>query len=205
MTGEVKKIPVGCGHNCGGSCLLIAHVENGVVKRITTDESLPDVSESLQLRACLKGRAYRQRLYHPDRLKYPLKRVGERGSGDFERVGWDEALDEIAKKMLDIREKHGATSIMNISHSGTNECAYYYKGCLDRLLNTFGGQTTLHSYVSNDGAVFAAFHTYGTVFTTSEREDLLNSKMILMWGWNPTDSVRGTITRFLRGRTARAS
>jgi anaerobic dimethyl sulfoxide reductase subunit A len=192
MTHEVKKVPVGCGHNCGGSCLLIAHVEDGVVKRITTDESLPDESGALQLRACLKGRAYRQRLYHPDRLKYPLKRTGKRGTGDFERVSWGEALDTIAEKMLEIREKHGATSIMNISHSGTNECAYYYKGCLDKLLNLFGGQTTLHSFVSNDGAVFAALHTYGTVFTANEREDLLNSKMVVIWGWNPTDSVRGT-------------
>ena len=192
MTSEVKKIPVGCGHNCGGSCLLIAHVEDGVVKRITTDESLPDVSDELQLRACLKGRAYRQRLYHPERLKYPLKRVGERGDGKYERVGWDEALDAISKKMLEIREEHGATSILNISHSGTNQCSYYHAACLDRLLNMSGGQTTLHSHVSNDGAVFAAFHTYGTVFTANEREDLLNSKMIIMWGFNPSDSIRGT-------------
>ena len=126
MAGEIKKVPVGCGHNCGGSCLLIAHVEDGVVRRITTDESLPDESGALQLRACLKGRAYRQRLYHPDRLKYPLKRVGERGAGGFERVGWDEALDTIAEKMLEIREKYGATSIMNMSHSGTNECVVFY-------------------------------------------------------------------------------
>ena len=192
MASTVEKIPVGCGHNCGGSCLLVAHVEDGVVKRITTDESLPDESAALQLRACLKGRAYRQRLYHPDRLKYPLKRVGERGKGEFERVSWDEALDAISRKMLEIREKYGTTSIMNISHSGTNECSYYYRGCIDRLLNLFGGQTELHSYVSNDGAVFAALHTYGTVFTATEREDLLNSKMILLWGFNPTDSVRGT-------------
>jgi len=192
MAGEIKKVPVGCGHNCGGSCLLIAHVEDGVVRRITTDESLPDESGALQLRACLKGRAYRQRLYHPDRLKYPLKRVGERGAGEFERVGWDEALDMIAEKMLEIREKYGATSIMNISHSGTNECVYHHRHSLDRLLNKFGGQTTLDSFVSNDGAVFAAFHTYGTVFTANEREDLLNSKMIVMWGWNPSDSIWGT-------------
>ena len=51
MGSEVKKVPVGCGHNCGGSCLLIAHVEDGVVKRITTDESPPDTSDELQLRA----------------------------------------------------------------------------------------------------------------------------------------------------------
>ena len=192
MTSKVKKVPVGCGHNCGGSCLLIAHVEDGVVKRITTDASVPDGPEAPQLRACLKGRAYRQRIYHPDRLQYPLKRTGERGSGQFERVGWIEALDAIAEKMIAIREKHGPTSVMNISHSATNCHAYHNASCLNRLLNMSGGQTTMESHVSNDGAVFAAFHTYGTVFTANERDDLLNSKMIIMWGWNPADSIWST-------------
>ncbi|MBI4832368.1 MAG: molybdopterin-dependent oxidoreductase, partial [Candidatus Lindowbacteria bacterium] len=192
MTSGARKVPVGCPHDCGGSCLLIAHVEDGAVKRITSDESLPDKPGVAQLRACLKGRAYRQRLYHPDRLKYPLKRVGERGSGKFERISWDEALDTVAKNMLAIRGKYGPTAIMNISHSGSMLCSYHGKGCIYRLLNMFGGQTMLHSIVSNEGGVFAAVHTYGTVFTTSEREDLLNSKMIIIWGWNPTDSVWGT-------------
>jgi anaerobic dimethyl sulfoxide reductase subunit A len=196
MTDSVKKIPVGCPHDCGGSCLLIAHVEDGIVKRITTDESLPDEPGVAQLRACLKGRAYRQRLYHPDRLKYPLKRAGERGSGKFERISWDEALDTVARNMLDIRKKHGAPAIMNISHSGTMLCSYHKKEAVFRLLNMFGGQTYLHGIVSNEGGVFAALHTYGTVFTNSEREDLLNSRMIILWGWNPTDSVWGTNTSY---------
>jgi anaerobic dimethyl sulfoxide reductase subunit A len=188
----VKKVPVGCPHDCGGSCLLIAHVEDGVVKRITTDEALPDEPGAAQLRACLKGRAYRQRLYHPDRLKYPLKRAGERGAGKYERIGWDEALDTVAENMLKVREAYGATSIMNMSHSGTMLCAYHTRSCLERLLNMFGGQTTLHGIISNEAGVFTALQMYGTVFTTSEREDLLNSKMIVMWGWNPADSVWGT-------------
>jgi anaerobic dimethyl sulfoxide reductase subunit A len=196
MLSDYKKVPVGCPHDCGGSCLLIAHVEDGVVKKITSDESLPDDTGVGQLRACLKGRAYRQRLYHPDRLKYPLKRTGERGSGKFERISWDEALDSVAQKMLDIREKYGPTAIMNISHSGTMLCSYHNKANIFRLLNMFGGQTSLHSIVSNEGGVFSAMNTYGTVFTTSEREDLLNSKMIIMWGWNPAESIWGTNTSY---------
>ncbi len=197
MAHTIKKVTVGCPHDCGGSCLLIAHVEDGVVKRITTDESRPDEPGAAQLRACLKGRAYRQRLYHPDRLKYPLKRTGERGSGEFKRVSWDEALDTAAQEMLKIREKYGPTAILNMSHSGTMLCAYHNaNAAAHRLLNMFGGQTTLHGIVSNEGGVFAAMHTYGTVFTTSERENVLNSKMIIMWGWNPTDSVWGTNTSY---------
>lgn len=193
---QVRKVPVGCPHDCGGSCLLIAHVEDGIVKKITSDESSADDPGTGQLRACLKGRAYRQRLYHPDRLKHPLKRAGERGSGKFERITWDEALDTVAENMLEIREKYGPTAIMNISHSGTMLCAYHGKGSIFRLLNMFGGQTSLHSIVSNEGGVFSAMQTFGTVFTTSEREDLLNSKLIIMWGWNPAESIWGTNTSY---------
>ncbi len=197
MASEVKKVPVGCPHDCGGSCLLIAHVEDGVVKRITTDESLPDKSGAAQLRACLKGRAYRQRLYHPDRLKHPLKRVGERGDSKYERIDWDEALDTIAGKMLEIREEHGSTAIMNMSHSGTMLCAYHHgANAIQKLLNMFGGQTYLHGIISNQATVDAAFQMFGSVFSGNEREDLINSKMIIMWGWNPTDSIWGTNTSY---------
>jgi anaerobic dimethyl sulfoxide reductase subunit A len=98
--------------------------------------------------------------------------------------------------MLEIREKYGASSIMNMSHSGMMLCAYHSKGSIFRLLNMFGGQTSLHSIVSNEGGLFSAMHTFGTVFTTNEREDLLNSKMIILWGWNPVDSVWGTNTSY---------
>jgi anaerobic dimethyl sulfoxide reductase subunit A len=197
MSNEVRKVPVGCPHDCGGSCLLIAHVEDGVVRRITTDEAVPDKPSAAQLRACLKGRAYRQRIYHADRLKYPLKRVGERGAGKYERISWDDALDTVAGKMLDIREKHGATSIMNMSHSGTMLCAYHNgRNAIQKLLNMFGGQTYLEGIISNQATVDAAFQMFGSVFSGNEREDLVNSKMIIMWGWNPTDSIWGTNTSY---------
>lgn len=197
MTSEAKKVPVGCPHDCGGSCLLIAHVENGVVKRITTDESPSDEPGADQLRACLKGRAYRQRLYHPDRLKYPLKRAGKRGDGKYERISWDEALDTVADKMLAIRDEYGAISIMNMSHSGAMLCAYHHGAhAIEKLLNMFGGQTYLHGIISNPGTVDATFQMYGSVFSANEREDLINSKMIIMWGWNPADSIFGTNTSY---------
>ena len=56
-----------------------------------------------QLRACLRGRSYRQRLYSPERLLYPMGRVGRRGEGKFKRISWDEALDYVAGKMIEIR------------------------------------------------------------------------------------------------------
>src|SRR4030043_924535 len=77
-----------CASHCGGACLLKVHVKDGVITRIETDDG-----DEPQLRGCLRGRAYRQRVYAPDRLLYPLKRVGHRGEGRFERISWDEAVD----------------------------------------------------------------------------------------------------------------
>ncbi len=77
-----------CASHCGGSCILRLHVKDGIITRIETDNG-----EEPQLRACLRGRAYRQRVYAPDRLLYPMKRTGERGEGKFKRISWDEALD----------------------------------------------------------------------------------------------------------------
>jgi anaerobic selenocysteine-containing dehydrogenase len=60
---------------------------------------------------CPKGLASIEHLYHPDRLKYPLMRTGERGEGKWKRISWDEALDRIAGKILDIKKKHGIESV----------------------------------------------------------------------------------------------
>ncbi len=89
-----KVVMTACSSHCGGTCLLKLHIKDGVITRIETDDG-----EEPQYRACLKGRAYRQRVYAPDRLKYPMKRVGERGKGEFERISWDEALDTVASEL----------------------------------------------------------------------------------------------------------
>src|SRR4030042_1578879 len=73
--------------HCGGTCLMKVHVQNGRITRIETDDG-----EEPQLRCCLRCRAYRQRVYAPDRIQYPLRRVGPRGKGEFERISWGEAF-----------------------------------------------------------------------------------------------------------------
>ncbi|GAG47405.1 unnamed protein product, partial [marine sediment metagenome] len=73
---DFNIVKTGCCHDCGGRCVLRAHVKNGKIIRYETDNS-----EEPQIRACMRGRAYRQRLYSKNRLKHPLRRVGERGEG----------------------------------------------------------------------------------------------------------------------------
>ncbi len=94
-------------HNCGGRCLLVATVEDGRITRLGTDDRTEDDLASPRLVACTRGRAYLQRQYHPDRLTHPLKRVGRRGEGRFERISWDEAFDEASAEIERVRDTYG--------------------------------------------------------------------------------------------------
>ena len=115
---EISKIRVGCpAHNCGGRCLLIAHIENGRITRLDTDDR-PDSLAAPQLRACARGRAYLRRQYHPDRLQYPLKRVGRRGEGKFERITWEEALDMVAGQLQRVKAKYGNEALVRALRHG---------------------------------------------------------------------------------------
>ncbi|HEX9911252.1 MAG TPA: molybdopterin-dependent oxidoreductase, partial [Desulfatiglandales bacterium] len=102
-----------CASHCGGTCILKLHVEDGVVTRIETDDGAEP-----QLRACLRGRAYRQRMYAPDRLLYPMKRIGERGEGKFERISWEEAIDTVAHEIVRVRDTFGPASILFMALGG---------------------------------------------------------------------------------------
>jgi len=180
---DIKIINTGCCHDCGGRCTLKAHVKDGKIIRFETDNG-----EDPQLRACLRGRAYRQKVYHPDRLKYPMRRIGERGEGRFERISWDEALDIVANKMKEIKEKYGNSSILFVPGSG-NQGMIHGVMPVGLMLNQFGGYTRMWGAPSYEGALFASMATYGTMMTGNAREDLLNSKLIIMWGWNPANTI----------------
>lgn len=108
---EATIIPTSCVHNCGGRCPLYAHVKDGVITMFTPDQEGTDSPDFPQARACLRGRSQRNRLYHPDRLKYPMKRTGKRGEGKFERISWEEALDVTARELQRIKNTYGNEAI----------------------------------------------------------------------------------------------
>jgi anaerobic dimethyl sulfoxide reductase subunit A len=180
---DVTIVPTGCCHDCGGRCVLKAHVKDGEIIRFETDNG-----GQPQIRACLRGRAYRQRVYHPDRLKHPLRRVGERGEGKFEKVSWDEALDEVAHHMKRIKETFGNSAIFLAAGSG-NQGMLHGPIPVGLMLHAFGGYTRVWGIPSYEGPLFASMATYGTIRTGNSRDDLLNSRMVIMWGWNPANTI----------------
>jgi len=170
--------------------LLIAHIQDGRITRLETDDR-PDALEAPQLRACPRGRAYLRRQYHPDRLQYPMKRSGKRGEGKFERISWDEALETVAGEMQRIKATY-RNSALFIPYGTGGYSQVNGSQTARRLMNLFGGCLgTYNSY--SWGAINVATPTvYGTRVTGNQRQDWLNSKYILMWGWNPAEMRDGT-------------
>ena len=186
-----------CGHNCGGRCVVNAHVRDGQIVKISSQPGhwTPDTPP---LFACVRGFAAADRVNHPDRLKYPQRRIGERGSGQFQRISWDEALDEVVSQMVRIRDTYGNSAILDCSASGSTSILHN-RNAIRRLLNMFGGCTELWGNMSNEAGVFALRHTYGdygdgTNRIGREKSDYINSKLMILWGWSPGDGTFGTGT-----------
>ena len=183
-----------CGHNCGGRCAVNAHVVGGRMVKISTDPRKWS-PEHPPLHACVRGFGMVERVYHPDRLLHPMRRKGARGAGQWERVSWDEALDEVAGQMRRVRDTYGAAAILDCSRSGST-ALLYNRGMVQRLLHMFGGCTELWSNLSAEAEIFSVRHTFGAKadYKSAGREgqDYRNSKLMLMWGWSPGDGHFGT-------------
>lgn len=195
---QVRTIPTSCTPDCGGKCLLKVHVKNGVIVRTESDEG-----EDLHLRPCARGRASRQRVHAPDRLTFPMKRVGARGEGKFERISWDEALDTVARELKRVKATYGPSAILYIGQSGSFGLLHG-RTAAERLLYLFGGCTNHWGMISCEGPAFASAVTYGFFTTGNTPDDFLNSRMIILWGWNPVEAQRATAPFLKRAKDAGA-
>ena len=110
MKKTIRSICQACHCNCG----VIVQVEDGKVTGVTGDPGHPMNRGFI----CVKGRAQPDLLYHPDRLKYPMRRTGKRGEGKWRRISWEEALDDIAGRLAEIQAKYGAESIAVMTGTG---------------------------------------------------------------------------------------
>jgi anaerobic dimethyl sulfoxide reductase subunit A len=186
-----------CGHNCGGRCIVNAHVRDNRIVKISTDPR-KWTPEMPPLHACVRGFGQAERVHHPDRLQHPLRRTGPRGSGRFERVSWDEALDEVARQLRRVRDTYGPAAILDCSRTGSLSMLHNARASAQRLLHLFGGCTELWSNISAEAEVFSVRMTYGAKadYKSAGREpsDFVNSRLIIMWGWSPGDGTFGTGT-----------
>ncbi|MBK6318489.1 MAG: molybdopterin-dependent oxidoreductase [Dehalococcoidia bacterium] len=165
-----------------GNCPMRVYVRGGQVWREeqsgsfqTIEPGVPDFNPM----GCQKGASWSQSLYGPDRLLYPLKRVGERGEGRWNRVTWDEALTDIADRMIDAIEAGGPSSI---AHEGTPEMATVIP--TNKFFSTLGGHGLDLNGSINDFSI-GLYETFGRFSQVSSADDWFHSEVVLIWHMNP--------------------
>jgi anaerobic dimethyl sulfoxide reductase subunit A len=199
---QLTTVVTSCAHNCGSRHMLVAHKKGDVIVRLSTDNGSyqgdawgTDTEDKPQLRACLRGRSYRVRLYSPERLLYPMKRVGKRGEGKFKRISWDEALGEISQRMVYLRDKYGPTALLDQSYAGASYGVLHksdqIEGLLARFLGMFGCRTSSWSVPSYQATTFSSRMTFGTIEDGNEDDAFADTKLMIMWGWNPAYTFHG--------------
>jgi thiosulfate reductase / polysulfide reductase chain A len=165
---------------CHGGCGVLVHVQDGKVVRITGD---PD-SPLNKGRVCPKGAASIEHLYHPHRLKYPLKRSGKRGEGKWNRISWEEALDTITEKIKDIKKISGIESVA----IGTGTGRHHFMHVI-RFANALGTPNwcepgTAQCFIPR---ILTGLMTYGDL-PICDYYGEVNPACILVWGHNPVVS-----------------
>ncbi|HKN02520.1 MAG TPA: DMSO/selenate family reductase complex A subunit [Buttiauxella sp.] len=193
-----RIIPTCSTFDCGGKCDIRAHVQQGVVTRITTQPDADLDPEMPLMRACVRGRGYRKFVYHPDRLKYPMKRVGKRGEGKFERISWDEATTMIADNLKRTAQQYGPAS--RYVHVGTAVSGGAFSGdtMVRRLLNLTGGYLQSYHSVSMGNTAAATPYTYGTPASGNTLDTLSDTPLVILWGHNPTETIFGHTNHYFQ-------
>ena len=145
----------GCPHDCPDTCSMVFEVEDGKLTGVRGNKDHPMTRGSL----CVKLKDYEKRHYHPDRLLYPLRRTGPKGSKEFERISWDEALDEIISRWKAIIDEHGAEAILPYSYLGNQGLVHGLNGG-DAFFNKLGA-TVCERTFCGEGSATAWILTHG--------------------------------------------
>ena len=186
----LKKVPTVC-EMCVNKCAAIAQVKNGVVTKLDPNPYFPKSKNML----CARGAAGIHALYDPDRLKYPLIRVGERGSGKFKRATWDEAYDYIKEKMVKILDEE------KDNRSCIGYCAG--EGLAEHTFKTFMADKFGSSNFVNHASICLQTTVSGYALTIGGygQADLENAKYVIMAGANRAEAIVTPDTMDLFKRT----
>jgi len=173
-SGEQKVVRTVCGIEDGVRCGILAHVRNGVLVKVEP----ADFPDPRFRHVCARALCSPKLVYHPDRLKYPVRRVGERGEGRWQRISWDEATDIIAGKLREIGEKHGYESIAFV----VEKLAYL------RLASALEA-TMVNPIGFGDAAAPCGDEiSYGTHYGGLYTIGFQNPAMCVIWGRNPAET-----------------
>jgi anaerobic selenocysteine-containing dehydrogenase len=167
----------GCPHDCPDTCAMIYEVEGGRLVEVRGNKEHPMTRGGL----CVKLKDYHDHHYNPDRVLYPLRRVGPKGSRQFARISWDEAIAEITKRWKDIIARHGSQAIMPYSYLG-NEGLVQGLTAGDAFFNRLGSTVNEKTFCAS-GSSTAWLLTVGPTGGV-DPESFIHSRYIVIWACN---------------------
>ena len=167
----------GCPHDCPDTCSMVFEVEDGKLTGVKGNPDHPMTRGGL----CVKLKDYEKRHYHPDRLLYPMRRTGPKGSKEFERITWDEALDEVSDRWKAIIEEDGPHAIVPVSYLGNQGLVHGLNGG-DAFFNRMGA-TVCERTFCGEGSCTAWLTTVGPTAGV-DPESFIHSKYIIIWACN---------------------
>ena len=178
MTDNTQKTAHGgCPHDCPDTCAMIYEVEGGKLVGVKGNPDHPMTRGGL----CVKLKDYEKRHDHPDRLLYPLRRIGPKGTKQFERISWDDALDEITSKWQAIIAEHGPHAILPNSYLGNQGLVHGLNGG-DAFFNRMGA-TVCERTFCGEGSCTAWLLTVGPTAGV-DPESFIHAKYIVIWACN---------------------
>ncbi|HYF92439.1 MAG TPA: molybdopterin-dependent oxidoreductase [Symbiobacteriaceae bacterium] len=173
---NVKSFRTACPRNCYDTCGQIATVEDGALRSVNGDP----LHGYTQGRLCVKGYTYVNRTNSPDRLKYPMIQE-PRGSGNWRRISWDEALTIIAKKILDLKQRYGSTLPVALDKYSGNFGILHY--AVEGMFQSMGYYTYALGTPCWPAGIDATNYDFG-VFQCDDPESIAQTKYLILWGQN---------------------
>ena len=171
-----------CPHDCPDACGMVTEVADGRAIRVSGQTDHPVTRGWL----CAKVNPYLERVYHPDRLQQPMRRKGAKGSGQWQTISWEAAIDEIATRWQSLIREHGAESILPYSYSGTLGLVQMVVASA-RLWNRLGA-SRLQRSICMAATRHAVRSTLGARMSPPYHH-VLDSKLLVFWGHNPVSTA----------------
>jgi anaerobic selenocysteine-containing dehydrogenase len=181
-----------CPHDCPSCCSLEVSVEGGQVTAVTGDPAHPFTQGVI----CGKVREYAERVHSPLRITRPLRRVGPKGAGRFEPIGWDEAIADVARRWRAIIAAHGAEAILPFSYAGSMGQVQYYAG--HPLFHALGASRLDRTICV--GTAYAGWRATVGAVTGNDSEQMVGADLVVLWGINAAYSSINVMTLVKQAR-----
>jgi anaerobic selenocysteine-containing dehydrogenase len=187
-----------CPHDCPSACALDVDIlDDRTIGRVRGAKDDPYTAGVI----CEKVARYAERVHHPERLLYPQRRVGKKGEGHFERISWDEALDQIAQRFLAVEAEFGAEAVWPLFYAGT--MGHVQRDGIDRLRNAKGYSQQYDTICT--GAAWPGYIAGVGRLGGPNPQQMAESDCVVIWGTNPVHTQVNVMVHAIRARKERGA